>query len=83
MEYREASQEPIISEDVFYANSMGFNINEDELVLTFERRIPGVKDDSKTIIVNPKAMVAFRDGMEDLIKFYSETYLSENEDDRE
>ncbi|ERF48754.1 hypothetical protein N039_12380 [Staphylococcus sp. EGD-HP3] len=85
MEYREVDQSEIISEDVFYANSMGFNLNEDELILTFERRIPGVKPASQTIVVNPKAMKALRDGMDGLINFYQETYVNENvnENDRD
>lgn len=77
MEYREVEEKEIISEDVFYANSMSFNINEDELVLNFERRIPGVKDASQTIVVNSKAMLALRDGMDGLIKFYSENFDNE------
>ncbi len=77
--YREIENNEIISDNVFYANSMSFNLNADELVLTFERRLPGVKDDSRTIILNPKAMEVLKNGMSDLIKLYEENFIPKEE----
>lgn len=79
--YRELENNEIISDNVFYANSMAFNLNADELVLTFERRLPGVKDDSRTIILNPKAMEVLKNGMSDLIELYEKKFIPGEEQD--
>lgn len=56
----------IESEEALYANVVGMEIGDRELVLRFEQRIKGVKDKSITVVCNPAAIFDIKKGADKL-----------------
>ena len=65
-----SKEPPVVSEDAFYANGITFNLSDTELVISFDRQLPGVKSETKTIILPPIALERLNQGINTLFNHY-------------
>ena len=62
-----------IAKEVFFANGINIDINPHELVITFDRVVPGTEPEARTVLLNANSIYQLQNAINSLVEVHNDS----------